>query len=158
MRFYVFLLLWNEQFPIIIKQPVQTLQNLGLGQVQLIKYQPMPLPDRRHQGTFSENQLALLIGEVVAQVLLDLCVLMVVDSDAFVTCKLCDVLYHACFTCRGRALKQDREVSACDCSEKVFEMFRKRLGQMENLNLLILHRSLFHQEPMNHLVPLLFLW
>lgn len=65
----------------------------------------MPLSHCCHQGAFSKDQFSLLIWEVVAQVLLDLRMLMVVDSDAFMTCELGDILDHACFTCRCGALE-----------------------------------------------------
>jgi hypothetical protein len=65
----------------------------------------MPLSHCCHQGTLPKDQFSLLVGEVVTKILLDLRMLMVVDSDAFVACELGDILDHTGFTCRGRALE-----------------------------------------------------
>ena len=50
--------------------PVQGLQNLGGCQVELVQQQPMALAQGCYQSALLEDQLALLIGHVTAQVLL----------------------------------------------------------------------------------------
>ena len=154
MRFDVLLLLGNEEFPVVIEQSIQALENFGPGQVQLVQDQPVPLLDSLHQGTLPEHKLALLIREVVPQVFLDLCVLVVIDPDALVTCYTGHVPDDAGFPRRSRPLQQHRQLGSCNRPQKISEMLQEGFSEMENLWVShVLVFSLFHQEPVHQNMP-----
>ena len=86
---------WDVQFSIVIQQTVQRFQNLTGSQVQLIKDNPMTCPCSPHQNTLLKYQLpSVRITHILAHVLLQVCVLMIVDAHKLVPSQVCQKLYQ----------------------------------------------------------------
>ena len=133
MWFNMLLLFWDEQLPIVIKKTIQTLENLCLGQVQLVQDKPVSFTYCLDQRSFSEYKFSSFVWEVVADVFFDFCVLVVVDSDTFVASQFCDVSNHTSFSCRSWTFKQNWQFCTCNSSEKIFEVLFECFSKMENL-------------------------
>ena len=44
-----FLCVWNHELAVIVQKSIQHLKNFRRGKIELVEYDPMPLPHRRHQ-------------------------------------------------------------------------------------------------------------
>ena len=71
-----------------------------------------------HQQTVLELQLPIVVGDVTADILLNVCVLVIVDSNALVPASSSEILDHGGLPDAGGALDQDRSnICPDECSE-----------------------------------------
>ena len=88
----------NEQFTIIIKETIQSLQDLRGGKIQFIKNNPPSISQCLDQKSLFEDQLAILVCDVLTSVLLKIRVLVVIDTNAFVACQSRQIQDERCLS------------------------------------------------------------
>ena len=103
-----FLCLRHKQLAVRVQQPIERLQHLRGRQVELVQHHPVPVPHSLHQGALPEHQAPGLVPHVRPQVLLDVCVLVVVDPHKLAPCALGEEPHDARLACACRALQQHR--------------------------------------------------
>ncbi len=94
-----FLCVWDHEFPVVIKKPVQHLEHLGGSQIELIEYDPMSLPYSSDKRSLLEYKVAHRVADVRAQVFLHVSVGVVVDAHKLVTSAESEVLHKRGFAC-----------------------------------------------------------
>ena len=104
------------QLSVVVKKSVQGLKHLRRSKVELIKNDPVSIPDGLHQDTLLKDELPFLVGRgghIRSQVLLDVSVHVVVDPDDLVLSHVGQVLNRGRLASRGWALKDDCVVGHC---------------------------------------------
>mmetsp|Transcript_53170 Transcript_53170/g.159130 ORF Transcript_53170/g.159130 Transcript_53170/m.159130 type:complete len:809 (-) Transcript_53170:45-2471(-) len=96
------------QLPIVVQQPIQSLEDLGGGQVQLVQDDPVPPAQCLDQNAVPKFEASFRVGGVASRVLLHVCVLVVVDADAPMAEAGSEVFDQRGLTCRGGTLEEDR--------------------------------------------------
>ena len=104
------------QLSVVVKKSVQGLKHLRRSKVELIKNDPVSIPDGLHQDTLLKDELPFLVGRgghIRAQVLLDVSVHVVVDPDDLIVSHVGQVLNCGRLASRGRTLEDDCIVGHC---------------------------------------------
>eukprot|EP00962_Isochrysis_galbana_P005088 scaffold1394_cov109-Isochrysis_galbana.AAC.31 len=92
---------------VVVEQSVERLEHLALSQVELVQHDPVTMPNRLRQSAVVEGEPAVHVRREGANVLLDIRVLVVVDSYQSVARPLGQPLDHRRLAGRRRALQQD---------------------------------------------------
>ena len=71
--------LGDHQLPVVVEQAVERLEHVARRQVQLVQHDPVAAAQRGDQEPLAEDQAAVRVGRVRAEVLLHVGVLVVVD-------------------------------------------------------------------------------
>lgn len=97
----------NEELPVVVKHPVQGFQDIGRSQIKFVQNDPVAVAHGFDQSTFLESQGAVNVGTILPKILLQVGVLVVVDSEALVTSEACQVSDQTGFAHRGLTLQKD---------------------------------------------------
>ena len=104
--------LGQEQLAVVSEHPVERLEDLTVGEVQLVEHEPVALAHRAHQGALSEHETASRlvpstgVWDVAPDVVLEVRVLVVVQPDAHVSSHSREILHHRSFADRRLALER----------------------------------------------------
>ncbi len=83
----------NEELTMVIEEPVNGLQHLARGKVEFIENDPVAVPDGFDEHSLLEMEAPFIITAVVANVLLQISVLMIIDPHTPSTHKCTQVLH-----------------------------------------------------------------
>ena len=99
--------LGHVEFAIVVEQPIERLEHVARREVELVQDEPVARAHRRHERALVEAQRARRrVRHVLAEVLLQIRVLVVVDAHALVPRQPRQMLHHARLARGGRALQQ----------------------------------------------------
>lgn len=93
----------------------------------------MSLADSLHQRSLPEDQTPCFVREIVTNVLFNFSVLVVVDTDTFVSYSLGYVADHTCLSSRSGTLKEYWQFGTSNSSQEIFEMLLESLSEMKDL-------------------------
>jgi hypothetical protein len=112
--------LGDDELSVVVEQSVQSLEDVGRGEVELVENDPVSSSDRSDEDTFLEDELAGVgIGDVRSEVLLNIGVLVIIDSDETVTRSPSKVLDRTRLSARRRTLDENGEPIRRDDSGEI---------------------------------------
>ena len=84
-RFNNFLSFGYEKLAIVIEQSIESFENIRRRKIQFVQNDPVTFSNRLNQNAFLEYQFARLVGNIEAKILLNVSVLVIVDTNEFMT-------------------------------------------------------------------------
>ncbi len=117
MSLYHLLSLRYKQLPVIIQHSIQ-----------LVQQNPIAMPHHLRQQALLEHQLPGRLDHIAAYILLQVCMIVVIDPDEHITRSLCQPLDQTRLTNRRVVLDKTRQLSTTN-SHKPLQVLLDRLGE-----------------------------
>ena len=112
----------DDQLSVVVEESIESLENVGGSQVQLVENDPVSSSNGSDENSLLEDELSGIgIRDVGSEVLLDVGVLVVVDPDEAMSCSTSEVLNGTGLSARRRSLDEDWEPVAGDDSSEIDE-------------------------------------
>jgi hypothetical protein len=123
MSLYHILSLRYEQLPVIIQHSVQHLRRCHQNQQN-----PEAMPHRLRHQALLKHQIPVRLDHIAAIILLQVCMMVFINPDEHIACRLCQPLDQTRLTNRSVALDQKRQLRTAN-SHKPLQVLLDRLGE-----------------------------
>jgi len=92
MSLHCLLSLDDEEFVIVVEESIESFKHFRRCEIQFIKNHPISISNSLNEDTFLEMKLSASSWNIRADVFLDVCVLMIIDTDTPILCSLSEIL------------------------------------------------------------------
>lgn len=116
MSFDGFLGFGDVKLSVVIQKAVESLEDLRWSEIEFIEDDPIAISDCLNKHTLLKHEFLICRGDIRTQVLLDVSVEVVVDSNHLIMSNVGQILHSGSFTCRCRAFKNHSVI--CDSNDR----------------------------------------